>query len=66
MTHQGPIHSPEQCRSLPAMLVGLICSSCGLGFSSEEELRHHQVICRSSFEFLAQFDANAGRREQLH
>jgi hypothetical protein len=50
----------------PRFLVGLICSSCGLGFTSEEELRDHQVICRSSAEFLSQFTAPATRREELN
>ena len=40
----------------PKRLLGLICSSCGRAFTSEEELRDHQVACRSSFEFLSQFD----------
>ena len=37
----------------PTMLIGLICSSCGLGFTCEKELRDHQLVCRSSGEFLA-------------
>ena len=40
----------------PSMPIGLICSSCGLGFTCEQELRDHQLICRSSGEFLSQFN----------
>lgn len=43
----------------PKRLLGLICSSCGRGFTSEEELRDHQVACRSSLEFLSQFEVPA-------
>lgn len=53
----------ERC---PALLVGLICSSCGLGFSAEKELRDHQLICRSSLEFLSQFESAERRHESLN
>lgn len=45
----------------PSMPIGLICSSCGLGFTSEKELRDHQLICRSSGEFLSQFNIDSER-----
>jgi hypothetical protein len=48
----------ENRRRNPFSLIGLICSSCGLGFTSEKELRDHQVICRSSCDFLSQFRAH--------
>lgn len=64
MPEQNCLQSPRGCQRLPAMLVGLICSSCGLGFTSEEELRDHQVSCRSSFEFLSQF--GPGAAHELH
>jgi len=47
----------------PSMPIGLICSSCGLGFTCEKELRDHQLICRSSSEFLSQFDIDIERRD---
>ena len=45
----------------PTMLIGLICSSCGLGFTCEKELRDHQLVCRSSSEFLSQFNLDIER-----
>jgi len=57
----------ENRRRNPFSLIGLICSSCGLGFTSEEDLRDHQVICRSSFDFLSQFRARGKQsREELN
>ena len=50
----------------PRKLLGLICSSCGRGFTSEEELRDHQVACRSSFEFLSQFECLAPKYDLLN
>ena len=47
----------------PTMLIGLICSSCGLGFTCEKELRDHQLVCRSSGEFLSQFNIDIERRD---
>ena len=47
----------------PTMLIGLICSSCGLGFTCEKELRDHQLVCRSSGEFLSQFTIDFERRD---
>ena len=43
------------------MLIGLICSSCGLGFTCEKELRDHQLLCRSTSEFLSQFNMDIER-----
>jgi hypothetical protein len=50
----------------PPMMLGLICSSCGLAFTSEKALRDHQVACRSSLEFLSQFDAQTPGRNPLN
>ena len=62
LSHDDPIQRGRG----PSMLLGLICSSCGLGFTSEEELRDHQVTCRSTFEFLSQFNRAARRDEELN
>jgi hypothetical protein len=48
------------------MALGLICSSCGRVFTSESELRDHQVACRSSFDFLSQFQPSAKGRDLLN
>jgi hypothetical protein len=47
----------------PTLLIGLICSSCGLGFTCEKELRDHQLVCRSSDKFLDQFNADSEWRD---
>ena len=58
----------QECdsQSDPKMALGLICSSCGRVFTSESELRDHQVSCRSSFDFLSQFGPSAKGRELLN
>jgi len=45
----------------PTILIGLICFSCGRGFTCEKELRDHQLVCRSSSEFLSQFNIDIER-----
>ena len=62
MTHVSECHVKHG----PSMLLGLICSSCGLGFTSEEELRDHQVSCRSTLDFLSQFNGEEKTREHLN
>jgi hypothetical protein len=47
----------------PTMLIGFLCSSCGLGFTCEKKLRNHQLVCRSSGEFLSQFNIDSERRD---
>jgi len=60
-------HEFHDCeKRIPAMMLGLICSSCGLAFTSENALRDHQVACRSSLEFLSQFDAHMLSRNPLN
>ena len=54
---------PKDGRSLP---LGLICSSCGLGFTSEQELRDHQVSCRSTVDFLSQFKNEPKSQQSLN
>jgi hypothetical protein len=64
------VQSVQECGAShqqdPKRLLGLICSSCGRGFTSEQELRDHQVACRSSFEFLSQFEAPAPNHNLLN
>jgi len=62
MIHVSGCHGGKD----PSALLGLICSSCGLGFTSEQELRDHQVSCRSSADFLKQFKSAEKRREDLN